>query len=287
MSVNATLRFSSGVDLEEDMAAGNMSYPSQYITTATILTLISVTGLGGNSLTIISVFMSTKLQTKTNVFVVNLAVGDVITCTGILVQLVALLSPREPLIPASFGDLIAILGSVSMSSTILTLAVIAIIRCVRATKSPIIFDGLFSTPKLTLMIFLIWAIPVSSNVLFYLGGGRNLYDSQIRMYKFALLENTGIDIPVAIFFVIDATLVIVCTLVMLICYLKIVLHVRAHTRRISVELGGVVSPSSRALESGNRDEPQPGHQAENRQQRSGRPARQPLRLEVDSSPTKP
>ncbi|XP_041463833.1 melatonin receptor type 1A-like [Lytechinus variegatus] len=256
------------------------SYPSQYITTATILTLVAVTGLAGNGLTIISVFLSTKLQTKTNVFVVNLAVGDVITCTGILVQLVALFSRGEPFIPASFGDLIAILGSVSMSSTILTLAMIGIIRCTRAIRSPIIFDRLFSTLKLTLMVFLTWAIPVSSNVLYYLGGGRNLYDSQIKMYKFALLENTGFDIPVAIFFVIDATLVIVCTLIMLICYLKIVLHVRAHTRRISVELGGV-SPSSQALESGNRAEPPLSHQAENSQQRSGRPARPPLRFEVD------
>ena len=75
-----------------------LSNYSQFII-ASFLILMTVTGIVGNSSTIFSVFLSTKLQTKTNVFLVNLACCDLITCFFAPMQVVALLTPYEPSVP--------------------------------------------------------------------------------------------------------------------------------------------------------------------------------------------
>ena len=69
-----------------------LSTSAQYIF-ASFLILTSVTGIAGNSLVILSVFLSAKLQTKTNVFVVTLAFCDLLTCASIPFDVVSLVTP--------------------------------------------------------------------------------------------------------------------------------------------------------------------------------------------------
>ncbi|XP_072015251.1 G-protein coupled receptor moody-like [Amphiura filiformis] len=59
---------------------------------AVVLTLICITGIFGNSATIAAVVLSKKLRNKTNVFVVCLAISDLITCFGIPLSVFTLLN---------------------------------------------------------------------------------------------------------------------------------------------------------------------------------------------------
>lgn len=63
---------------------------------AILLILITVIGMTGNTLVILSVCLSHKLRTKTNIFVVNLAFADFFTCCTLPVVAWSLLAESEP-----------------------------------------------------------------------------------------------------------------------------------------------------------------------------------------------
>ncbi|XP_033103216.1 melanopsin-like [Anneissia japonica] len=100
------------------------------------LTLIMITGIVGNGLVILSVIISRRLRTVTNVYVVNLAVTDLITTLNIPWQIVALLSTANGSWP--LGDWLCVWAAgasvVCISSSIYTMAMIAISRLILITS---------------------------------------------------------------------------------------------------------------------------------------------------------
>ena len=241
-----------------------LSNYSQYII-ASFLILMTVTGIVGNGLTIFSVFLSTKLQTKTNVFLVNLACCDLITCFFAPLQVVALLTPYEPSVPESVPAVYGMFVITPIFISILTLTMIAIIRCVKITRSENIYKKLFTKLKITLIIIGIWvlvgAICVSSysinESLWF------IYDSKIKMYKPELSNSPGNVLSVVILAT-DTIYLVVCISVILTCYIKIALHVKAHTRRIAAAIE--LNPLDQVQQQANRDAPASSHQAaENRE----------------------
>ncbi|XP_038045062.1 allatostatin-A receptor-like [Patiria miniata] len=129
---------------------------------AAIIITVAILGTIGNSFVIIVVALSKKLRTTTNVFVVNLAVADVLTCLFLPWQAVAIVGGDDWPIPrarfactaASFVILVTI--GCSMNN----LALIAINRWVGITKSRSTTRRIYTARKLALMVIVSWAIPL-------------------------------------------------------------------------------------------------------------------------------
>ena len=66
---------------------------------AIIVIIVSVVGIFGNSMIILSVIISKKLRTSTNAFVVNLGVADLLTCLFLPWFAVALLGQNGWALP--------------------------------------------------------------------------------------------------------------------------------------------------------------------------------------------
>ena len=82
---------------------------------------------------------------------------------------------------------------ISVYTSILTLTMIAIIRCVKITRSENIYTKLFTKLKITLIIIGIWVLVGAICVPLYSIDESLwfIYDSKIKMYKPKLLNSPG------------------------------------------------------------------------------------------------
>ncbi|XP_038045128.1 beta-4C adrenergic receptor-like [Patiria miniata] len=119
----------------------------------------SFVGLLGNLAVIFAILTVKKLQTKTNVFVLNLAVADVLTCTVAPIQAVTILND-ERVIPSWLCKLLAFCIITCIGCSINTLALIAVNRLVGITTTAM-YHKLYTRFKLFLMIFVSWGVPVA------------------------------------------------------------------------------------------------------------------------------
>ncbi|XP_038044301.1 beta-4C adrenergic receptor-like [Patiria miniata] len=117
----------------------------------------SFVGLLGNLAVIFAILTVKKLQTKTNVFVLNLAVADVLTCTVAPLQAVTILND-ELVIPSWLCKLLAFCIISCIGCSINTLALIAVNRLVGITTTAM-YHKLYTPFKLFLMIVISWGLP--------------------------------------------------------------------------------------------------------------------------------
>nr|XP_054767514.1 melatonin receptor type 1C-like [Lytechinus pictus] len=206
---------------------------------ATMFILASILGTAGNSLVILAVVFSRKLRTITNVFVVNLAVADLLTSLILPWNAVALLSTEgwplaEWVCSAAAGILFTCVGCSTY-----TLASIALNRYILITKRLQSYQAIFKLRNLAIWITLTWIIPFALCVIpGFVGLGQLGYNekystcSQQSKHRYSnyydILQALGIyPIPLVI---------------IIVCYIKIFLHVRHHLR--SMLSTSVSSPSS-------------------------------------------
>ncbi|XP_038045064.1 octopamine receptor Oamb-like [Patiria miniata] len=202
------------VQSEPEIRVFEQFYERQ-IVVAIVITVV-ILGTVGNSFVIIAVGLSKKLRTTTNVFVVNLAVADVLTCLFLPWQAVAVLEgdewpiPRAPWIctAASFVVLVTIGCSIN------SLALIAVNRWVGITKSRFTTCRIYTVRKLALMVIFSWAIPLGcalTPVLTDLGelGYEKLYSSCTwdRSNPYSFHYNIFIA---AIYYPMQLTVIMVC-----------------------------------------------------------------------------
>ncbi|XP_038045059.1 alpha-1D adrenergic receptor-like [Patiria miniata] len=122
----------------------------------------AILGTVGNCFVVAAVALSKKLRTTTNVFVVNLAVADILTSLFIPWQTVAFLGgdawpiPGAPWLCAMGGFVIVVTFGCSINS----LALIAVNRWVGITKSRFTTRRIYTARKLALMVIFSWAIPL-------------------------------------------------------------------------------------------------------------------------------
>ncbi|XP_038044358.1 beta-4C adrenergic receptor-like [Patiria miniata] len=116
-------------------------------------------GLLGNLAVIFAILTVKKLQTKTNVFVLNLAVADVLTCTVAPLQAVTILSD-ELVIPSWLCKLVAFCIITCIGCSINTLALIAVNRLVGITTTAM-YHKVYTPIRLFLMIVMSWAVPIA------------------------------------------------------------------------------------------------------------------------------
>ncbi|CAJ1051084.1 G-protein coupled receptor 84-like [Xyrichtys novacula] len=122
---------------------------------------VTITGTFGNLMTILAFVLDSRLRTRFNVLIINLAVADLLYCTilqPIIVDSYLHLRWRSgPLLCRIFGLLLFLSNSVS----IITLCLIALSRYLLVAKRAI-FDRLSSNLGLSLLLLSAWGLGLAS-----------------------------------------------------------------------------------------------------------------------------
>ncbi|XP_071805574.1 melatonin receptor type 1C-like [Asterias amurensis] len=132
---------------------------------------VAVSGLVGNTMVIMAVVLSKKLQTSTNAFVVNLATADLISCLATPFAAVALFSIDGWPLPELVCAVSAAIYFLSLGCSIMNLASIAINRYVLITKPMQTYQAIYTHKKIAAMLAVTWVYPalICSLPLFGIG----------------------------------------------------------------------------------------------------------------------
>ncbi len=137
----------------------NISYWEQ-ILAALFLSLVTITGLVGNSMIILAVAFSIKLHTATNAFVTSLSIADLLTCFTLIWYTISTLGKGEWPISGTYwicqGTGFMIYACIGTSMW--TLGLIAVNRLVLIIK-PAWYNKIFTSWKLVVLVTIPWVIP--------------------------------------------------------------------------------------------------------------------------------
>ncbi len=209
---------------------------------AGLVGIIAVIGFCGNTLIIIAVALSRKLRNTTNVFVVNLAIADLLTCLFLPWTAVAILSEGGWKLPMFICVMDGFCLIMCLGCSINTLTCIAINRVILVTKVREKYTWMFTPRKMVAMLFFAWGLPaLVASIPLMSEAGELGYD-----YHFSTCswdsQNHGADlygIIVAIsFYPFQLTTIIIC-------YSYLFIYVRKHIKRITTASTEIPSVSSR------------------------------------------
>lgn len=154
---NVTLQGTVSPETTSEPSGYELKDPVQRIIIAILTSLVSVIGVPGNTLVIVAVAMSKKLQTQTNAFVVNLAVTDLSSCLILPFMTVALLNDVWPL-PDSLCTFVGGLILIGLWGSVINLAFIAFNRYYLITRPRFVYNKLYSRRNLAVMLSMTWII---------------------------------------------------------------------------------------------------------------------------------
>lgn len=123
--------------------------------------VIFLVGVSGNSLIILSVVSSKKLQTSTNAFIVSLAVTDLMTCASNAVYVVVKWNKVYSVALETTCTIVAPIATASVACSLLTLAVIALNRYILIASYRRLYSFVFQPKLIVLWITLMWLISLS------------------------------------------------------------------------------------------------------------------------------
>ena len=190
--------------------------------------LVTLIGVLGNGLVVVSVLISQKLRTTTNILVVNLAVADFLTCAILPFLTIGLVdrSGMYPL-PEIICGVAAGMLSVCVAVSISTLAAIAFLRWYVITRSIRGHRGLHTPRRIVYLVIIIWALSTGLVVIpLLLGIGAVGYSTY---YSLCSVTDTN---PLRFYFVVLQSVFIFINLVLIwIFYALILSHVLRQTRQ--------------------------------------------------------
>ncbi|XP_072165269.1 melatonin receptor type 1B-A-like [Diadema setosum] len=229
-SVTLPLQTGSSDDWREIATGFEFSNYTYRTLSACFILAITPIGVIGNSMVIIAVCLSRKLQTKTNLFVINLASLDLLNCAFFPVQVTMLLHRGSS--PPRLGPLCPIAGAIVITTnvgSVVTLAVIAVTRCVKIIKSGSAYHRLFTRKVLACMIAVCWCYPILTMVVPRVAGLGSLGYSN--RYKLCLWSDEQqyqiyMSMMLSLSFILAFGIITVC-------YVTIVVFVRIKSRKVA------------------------------------------------------
>ncbi|XP_038061445.1 beta-3 adrenergic receptor-like [Patiria miniata] len=215
--------------------------------------ILIVLAIGGNSLVLVAVVRTKKLQNVTNVFVVNLSVADTLSSFGFLwsVPGMASTTPGYPL--ESDGPCVAAGGLllIAVGCSVSTLGNIALNRCILITRPKETYQWLYTPKKIALMVLVSWLIPFCAIVVPPLCGVGDLgFDPESRTCNDVDPHPRAASYDKVQF----ACIFPVPLLVVIVSYILIWRHVKRHFRNLrnnTINLQSTTKPS----ESGSTSKP--------------------------------
>lgn len=200
---------------------------------AATLLVIMVACLTGNVVICYAVFRNRRMWTEMNMFLVNLAVGD------ITMTFLTMLSPLETALMRkwTFGtgpvcQLNAFCNSVLICNTIFTHTAISMDRFFAVVKP---MEKIMTKRKAFFSVIGVWMLSVTISIGPMVGWGRNVYNASALQCGFKFPENKFERLYIICLAVIAFLLPLV---VMSHAYIRIYIVVRNHTRRLSTSTIG-------------------------------------------------
>ncbi|XP_022104724.1 melatonin receptor type 1A-like [Acanthaster planci] len=235
---NASTNCSSADLLSTDGAFTKYDFhledPVQRIIIGCVYTLVAVVGFGGNLLVILAVIMCRKLQTRTNAFVVNLAVADFLTCNTAPFTALALFSlngwPED--VPLTVCAVMGSLFFVGLGGSVMNLAAIAINRYVLITKTKATYCSIYTPKKMAAMLAFTWLYPAVLVSLPYFGFGKWGYSEK---YKTCINQEDSLKTQDLYSLVASLAGYPIPLIILLVCYIKIYLHIRGHLKNMKAK----------------------------------------------------
>ena len=220
---HTTTRESSTVDVHRELGE------YEKLSAAIAYVVIAALGISGNSLVIIAVALSRKLQTITNIFVVALAIADLLTAILQIVQAIVLLSTSTSRLLQDVCRVTAAVNFTLLGCSVITLALIAIYRMQVVTKKPAShFKPTRKKAVASIVILFSLTFLGCLSTIFI----DNITFGIVRAYGTCYYEGgkyTDISMGVYLFF-------ILCLII--VCYAKTYHHVRQHFRQVTHVHGG-------------------------------------------------
>ncbi len=142
----------------------------EQVLTAILILIIATSGIIGNSLLLLAVAFCQKLHTSTNSFVTSLSVADLLTAAHLIWYAIGVLGQNEwPIQNATWLCTQAGFTIYACRGTSLyTLAAIAVNRYMFITKPSCMYNQVFSSWKLVILIAIPWIIPRISLIILLL-----------------------------------------------------------------------------------------------------------------------
>nr|XP_054769292.1 G-protein coupled receptor moody-like [Lytechinus pictus] len=197
----------------------------QRIIAAWIFATIPLLGIIGNIMVIAAVVLSRQLQTTTNIFVVALAVTDLLNCLLLPVQVVSLIGLTRSV---SF-DRVCVFAAVAMfifmGVSVTILALIAYNRFYMITKARTDYNRLYTHRKTAIMIAVTSFSIAGFHVVLAASG----------LAKFGLDEGICSLVEGNSYSYTAGAWLVMCLVLIVTCYVKIYQHVQRHLRRIGSE----------------------------------------------------
>ncbi|XP_072168448.1 melatonin receptor type 1B-A-like [Diadema setosum] len=217
------------------------STPHFYI--AGTFCLIALIGIPGNVLVMLSVCLSRSLQSATNAFLTSLSVADLLTCSFLPVQAIALLQEAEGFIVPNWMCVgVAYSSCVCNISSMLHLFIIAVTRCVFLTDNNAMkYAHLRTKRNVSILISIAWVLPCLVYLIPIFAGIRKLgYHDVLRVCLFRNEVNTITRFYIAIVAVTYSLTLISITA----CHLQIFLSIRKHNQKLIAFATPVERPSN-------------------------------------------
>ena len=198
---------------------------------ASLIATVAITGFCGNSLVIFAVILSRKLRNTTNIFVVNLALADLLTCVSLPWTSVALLSKDGWVLPSFLCKMAGFCLILCLGCSVNTLVCIAVNRAVLITKSRNIYTQCFTKRKIAAMICITWLFPFFiATIPLWSEVGELGYDPYFITCSWHSQDH-GADL---LAIVVAVSFYPLQLLTIVICYFHIFFYVRKHIKKISL-----------------------------------------------------
>nr|XP_054765080.1 thyrotropin-releasing hormone receptor-like [Lytechinus pictus] len=195
-----------------------VSYKHRIIVSALLL-FVSLLGMAGNFLVILSVMVSKKLQTPTNVLVVSLAVADLMTCLIIPLQVVMLLSQSDWPLPEVVCKGIVYMSYAAICCSVMTLTAIAIIRWYVITRSVHGYHGINTHRSMITVAIITWIASFIAMVT-----PPSLGIGSVGYSEFYRLCSVTDDNPLRAFYVLIQAIILVLALFVTAVFYILILH---------------------------------------------------------------
>lgn len=182
-------------------------------------------GTFGNVLVITAIAFSRKLQNPTNAFVLSLGFADLLVSTMQPLQVVGLLAEHGWPLTDQVCEMAGSTIVISITSSVITLAMISINRHCLITKSRKVYESIYRGQNIFLMVLFSWLLPICVLIIPQAAGyGQLGYDKFTHLCAWDFAHSLA-----KLYQIVAAMIGVISYSIILICYSLIYLHLKKHS----------------------------------------------------------
>ena len=192
---------------------------------------ISVVGIFGNLLTILSILLNKKLRSIPNVYICNLAFADLIVCAVISTFSAYLLTVDPLRVSAITCQFIGALTTALLGKTLLGLTAIAVNRYILLVKGSQLYTRVYTRRSVIVSVITLWTMAAVLISPALLGFGQYGYNTKMGTCIFLAHDRMTYIFVQAI---LHGMIVGPCIIVTLYCYIRIIIYFRQTQHRLKM-----------------------------------------------------